>query len=52
MDEIVDLVNWRKVHQMLHTYGIVTLYHCGGREGGEGREGGKGGKEGRRERDR
>ena len=32
MDEIVDLVNWRKVHQMLHAHSIVTLYHCGGRE--------------------
>ena len=30
LDEIIDLINWRKVHQMLHTYSIVTLDYCGG----------------------
>ena len=47
LDEIVDLVNWRKVHQMLHAYSIVTLDYCGGTERGRRRE-----RERERERER
>ena len=51
LDEIIDLINWRKVHQMLHTYSIVTLDHCGGRERERERERErKGGRERERER--